>query len=284
MKLYYGIHDKPKFPQLIIYAFQQLLAIMAATIAVPAIVGNGMTASAALFGAGAGTIIYQLFTKFNSPVFLGSSFAFIGSMVAAFAGAVSVQAGYLGLVLGAIFLKEKCTVVQVIWTLLSVVGVALTTSGGMGRFSPFGFICLLIAVFSAAMYTIISRDISKSFSPFERTYVMFLMGASVFTVMAGFENRSDLSALVRPLGEPIFWAALIYLAVLSSVCAFMLLNYSVNHIEAGHSLIFANFNTVISVLAGIFIMGEQFMPLQLVGIVMIVFSVFGVSAAKKRVM
>lgn len=103
MKLYYGIHDKPKFPQLVVYAFQQLLAIMAATIAVPAIVGNGMTASAALFGAGAGTIIYQLFTKFNSPVFLGSSFAFIGSMVAAFAGAVSAQAGYLGLILGAIF-------------------------------------------------------------------------------------------------------------------------------------------------------------------------------------
>ena len=103
MKLYYGIHDKPKFPQIVVYAFQQLLAIMAATIAVPAIVGNGMTASAALFGAGAGTLIYQLFTKFNSPVFLGSSFAFIGSMLAAFAGAVSAQAGYLGLILGAVF-------------------------------------------------------------------------------------------------------------------------------------------------------------------------------------
>ena len=103
MKLYYDIHDKPKFPQLVIYAFQQLLAIMAATIAVPAIVGNGMSASAALFGAGAGTIIYQLFTKFRSPVFLGSSFAFIGSMVAAFAGATSMQLGYLGLIVGALF-------------------------------------------------------------------------------------------------------------------------------------------------------------------------------------
>ena len=103
MKLYYGIHDKPKFSQLIVFAFQQLLAIMAATIAVPAIVGNGMSASAALFGAGAGTIIYQLFTKFRSPVFLGSSFAFIGSMVAAFAGATSMQLGYFGLILGALF-------------------------------------------------------------------------------------------------------------------------------------------------------------------------------------
>ena len=65
MKLVYGVKDKPKFGQLIVFAFQQVLAIMAATIAVPAIVGNGMTASAALFGAGAGTLIYQLFTKFS---------------------------------------------------------------------------------------------------------------------------------------------------------------------------------------------------------------------------
>lgn len=45
------------------FAFQQLLAIMAATLAVPMIVGHGMSPAAALFGAGAGTLIYVLFTK-----------------------------------------------------------------------------------------------------------------------------------------------------------------------------------------------------------------------------
>lgn len=103
MKLVYGVNDKPKFGQIIVFAIQQLLAIMAATIAVPAIIGNGMTASAALFGAGVGTIVYLLFTKFKSPVFLGSSFAFIGSMFAAFAGASSMSLGYLGLIIGALF-------------------------------------------------------------------------------------------------------------------------------------------------------------------------------------
>ncbi len=102
-KLIFGVKDKPKFGQMLVFAIQQLLAIMAATIAVPAIVGNGMSPSAALFGAGIGTLVYQLFTKFRSPVFLGSSFAFIGSMVAAFAGASSVALGYLGLILGALF-------------------------------------------------------------------------------------------------------------------------------------------------------------------------------------
>lgn len=103
MKLIYGIKDKPKFSQVIVFAIQQLLAIMAATLVVPVIVGNGMAPAAALFGAGVGTLVYQLFTKFRSPVFLGSSFAFLGSMAAAFAGAASVALGYLGLILGAVF-------------------------------------------------------------------------------------------------------------------------------------------------------------------------------------
>lgn len=103
MKLVYGVQDKPKAGQIVVFAFQQLLAILAATIAVPSIVGNGMSQSAALFGAGVGTIVYLLFTKFRSPVFLGSSFAFLGSMFAAFAGAASTAAGYAGLIIGAIF-------------------------------------------------------------------------------------------------------------------------------------------------------------------------------------
>jgi len=115
MNLVYNVKDKPKFGQLLIFAFQQVLAIMAATIAVPAIVGNGMTASAALFGAGIGTIVYQLFTKFRSPVFLGSSFAFIGSMLAAFAGAVGNGAlGYLGLIIGAAFAGLVYVVIAII--------------------------------------------------------------------------------------------------------------------------------------------------------------------------
>ena len=115
MKLTYQVKDRPPFGKNLIYALQQVLAIMAATIAVPAITNSDkdlaalgirpeMSMAAALFGAGIGTIIYLLFTRFKSPVFLGSSFAFLGSMSAAFAGAIaSVELGYLGLLLGALF-------------------------------------------------------------------------------------------------------------------------------------------------------------------------------------
>ena len=91
MELTYKVSDRPSFGKTIVYALQQLLAILAATIAVPTITGNGMSQSAALFGAGVGTLVYLLFTKFKSPAFLGSSFAFLGSMAAAFGGGVTAS-------------------------------------------------------------------------------------------------------------------------------------------------------------------------------------------------
>ena len=114
----YGVKDRPKIGRLILFALQQLLAILAATIAVPMVVqsttGYTMYTSSALFGAGVGTIVYLLFTKFKSPVFLGSSFAFLGSMFAAFGGGVSMALGYLGLILGAVFAGVIYVIIAVV--------------------------------------------------------------------------------------------------------------------------------------------------------------------------
>ena len=94
--LIYDIHDKPPMGKRLIFAFQQFLAILAATIAVPTIIGLPTQIPVAIFGAGVGTLIYQLFTKFKSPVFLGSSFAFLGSL------GVALTYGYCGILLGSI--------------------------------------------------------------------------------------------------------------------------------------------------------------------------------------
>ncbi len=178
MNLVYGIKDKPKFGQLIVFALQQLLAIMAATIAVPAIIGNGMSQTAALFGAGVGTIVYLLFTKFKSPVFLGSSFAFLGSMATAFAGAVSVQAGYMGLIIGAAFaglvyvilaIVVKCCGVKwisklmppvVIGPTVSIIGLSLAGnavgafSGGAVSGNP--YVCIICGLVTLAVVMLCS--------------------------------------------------------------------------------------------------------------------------------
>ena len=102
MKLVYNVQDKPPLRKNLLYAFQQLLAIMAATLLVPILVNVNsgkdlMSQPAALLGAGVGTLFYLFMTKQKSPVFLGSSFAFISPLV----GAVSF--GFLGVFLGAVF-------------------------------------------------------------------------------------------------------------------------------------------------------------------------------------
>lgn len=116
------------FMSIIICAFQQMLAVLAATIAVPAIVGNGLTPASAMFGAGVGTLVYLAFTQFRSPVFLGSSFAFIGPMFAAFAGGVSMSLGMLGLIIGSFF-------AGLVYVVISLV-VRFTGTGWVNRVMP----------------------------------------------------------------------------------------------------------------------------------------------------
>ena len=207
-KLIYGIHDKPKFGSMLVFALQQVLAILAATILVPAIIGNGMSQSAALFGAGVGTLVYQLFTKIRSPVFLGSSFAFLGSMGAAFAGAASASAGYAGLILGALFAGlvyviiatvvkfagvawiNKLMPVVVIGPTVALIGLSLAgnavadlTTGKVEGCSPYvALICGLITLFAIFAFSVYGKKMAKLI-PFILGIVVGYAVASVFTVI-----------------------------------------------------------------------------------------------------
>jgi uracil permease len=143
MKLIYNVNDRPKAGQIAVFALQQLLAILAATIAVPAIVGNGMSQSAALFGAGVGTIVYLLLTKFRSPVFLGSSFAFLPSMFAAFAGGVSASLGFLGLIIGAVM-------AGLIYVIIAVV-IRLCGAGWVNKLMPAVIIGPTVAIIGLSL-------------------------------------------------------------------------------------------------------------------------------------
>lgn len=119
MKLIYNVEDKPKFGENAVFALQQLLAIIAATLLVPTLVNNIsgteiMSQAAALFGAGAGTIVYLLFTKMKSPVFLGSSFAFISPLASA------CVFGYFGIFLGAVIAGLVYVIIAIIIKLVGI--------------------------------------------------------------------------------------------------------------------------------------------------------------------
>lgn len=127
MKMIYDVADKPKFSQTLVFAFQQMIAIMAATLLVPMIVSsNGLPAdpAAALFGAGIGTIVYLLCTKRRSPVFLGSSFTFLG----AYAASISQNYGYWGMIIGVAFAGLVYVVIALI--------IKLVGSGWVNKIMP----------------------------------------------------------------------------------------------------------------------------------------------------
>ena len=220
MNLVYGIKDKPKFTQLLVFAFQQVLAILAATIAVPAIIGNGMSQAAALFGAGVGTIVYQIFTKFRSPVFLGSSFAFLGSMGAAFAGAASATAGFAGILLGAVFAGlvyvviaavvkiagvkwiNKLMPAAVIGPTVAIIGLSLAgnavgdlTTGRVAGCSPYvALICGLVTLIAIVLFSVYGKKMAKLI-PFVLGILVGYVVATIFTVIGMATNNVALQVI-----------------------------------------------------------------------------------------
>lgn len=108
------VEDKPaKIHQWILFAIQHVLAMLVACITVPllvnanaaraGLVGVNMPIGATIISAGIGTLIYLAFTKFKSPVFLSSSFAYIAPMSSALTvGLINNATGgnYFALIIG----------------------------------------------------------------------------------------------------------------------------------------------------------------------------------------
>lgn len=206
MNLVYNVKDKPSFGKLLVFALQQLLAILAATIAVPAIVGHDLSPAAALFGAGVGTIVYLLFTRFKSPVFLGSSFAFLGSMSAAFAGAVSMQLGYFGLILGSVFAGlvyvvialvvkfvgtnwiDKVMPAVVIGPTVAIIGLSLAGNaiGDLKGSGWLGILCGLVTLFVTIICSVFGKKIIRMI-PFVIGIGAGYILATIFTVTGAAE-------------------------------------------------------------------------------------------------
>ena len=215
----YNVKDKPGFWKTIVFALQQMLAILAATIVVPVIINNNqdlnamgifpqMSQSAALFGAGCGTIIYLLFTKFRSPVFLGSSFAFLGAMTAPFAGAVSMIGGYIGLIIGAVMAGlvyviialvvkfagtnwiDKVMPAAVIGPTVAIIGLSLAgnavgdlTKGAVATTNPYiALLCGLVTLATVVVCSVYGKKMMKMI-PFIIGIGAGYIVASIFTVI-----------------------------------------------------------------------------------------------------
>ena len=183
------------------------------------------------------------------------------------------------------FLKEKPRPMQILFSLLSlaaVVAISILSNDGKEN-TLLGILLLLGAVVCAAVFNILSRSEAERYSPFERTYIMFLVGTVGFNLIALLGlGRNYVGALTAAVSAPSFWGAIAYLSVLSSIGAFMLYNYATSNISSVRASSFSNIITVVAVLAGIAILHEQLSVPQLICCCLIIIGVFGVNYEKKR--
>ena len=171
----------------------------------------------------------------------------------AFSGVMIAVIPIVTLILAAVFLKERPSTAQWLFSLLSIAGVVAITlmAGGGGQVQPIGVALLILAVVSGSAYAVISRAVSDDFSVFERSMVMQLMGAVFYTVCAVIENIGDLSALIAPLRDGNFLWGILYLSLGASVAGYTLYNYAVANAPIANVASLCNLTTVLSVAAGV---------------------------------
>ena len=181
------------------------------------------------------------------------------------------------MVLSSCFLKENATRRQIVFSMVSVLGVVIITSdGNFGGNQLKGVLLLLLAVLSSSAYYLFTRKLSDNFTPFERTYMMFAVGLLVFLSLAVGQTHGDFAPFATALRTPVFLWAILYLGILSSVIAFFLINYANTYLPVTRTSIFSNVITVVSVFAGVMFLHEAFSPLSFCAAAMILIGVWGV--------
>lgn len=200
-----------------------------------------------------------------------------GLMIALIPIAVTVLAAYL--------LDEKPSVIKAICIIISVSGVVLIVIMGSSKgetSSILGIALLLGAVLSAALFNIISRRISKHFSPMEITYFMMFVGAVSFNLLTVMKLtlRGKLSTYFQPLSSVTFVTSIFYLGILSSIIAYFLINYTLSKLQASTSSVFSNISTIVSIAAGVIFLRETFQVYHIIGAVLILAGVWGANYFK----
>lgn len=196
----------------------------------------------------------------------------------AFSGVIIAVIPIVTLILSAVVLKDRPSLAQWLFSLLSIAGVIIITLSeeGDGAVSLLGVICLIGAVITGSACTVISRRTSDSFSVYERTLVMQLMGAVFFTVLAVMENIENPAALIAPLAHRDFILAVLYLSVFASVLGYTLFNYAIAYAPVAKVVILVNLTTVISVIAGVLILGDHFSLISAAAMLAVLFGIWGV--------
>ena len=193
----------------------------------------------------------------------------------AVAGTIIAAVPVCCILMDVLVLHERVTLKQVLCAVGAIGGVALISVGGAMMVSALGMLFLVLTMLSDTLYYGISHNAAKRFTPFEMTYVMFIVGMVVF-IPVGLIYAGGLHSplITGPMHDGGFWVAVLYLGLLSSVLAYGLLNFANSHLSVSETSLFSNVTTVVSVLAGVVLLKEPFSVWQMLGVAVILVCVF----------
>ena len=103
---------------------------------------------------------------------------------------------------------------------------------------------------------------------------MFLVSMVSFNLIALFENSNDLTKIIVPIQNINFILPVLYLGMISSVIAFILVNVANTNLPVSQGTIFSCISTVVSVIVGIIILKETVNLLTIVSTIIILIGVY----------
>lgn len=184
-------------------------------------------------------------------------------------------------ILSAFIIKERPNPIQVLFIFISVIGVIiiqLSKTSGNTDSEFLGFILLLLAVISAALFNIASRTAStKGLKPLEVTYFMMLFGALMFNIiyLIQLSVEKRITDYISNLFHIELLVPILYLGIIASIGGFFLVNLVLSKVPAHVSSIYANLSTIVAIIAGVFLLDEKITYYHVVGSILIIVGVYG---------
>ncbi|MBR5947069.1 MAG: DMT family transporter [Clostridia bacterium] len=214
--------------------------------------------------------------------FFGEQYGILHSSTI-FSGVMIAVIPIVSILAAAPILKERPTVGQLVFSVVSVagvIGIGLMTRS-RGSLDLIGVAALTIAVLAVCAYTLLGRGISKEFTAFERTYMMLAVGAVVFTILAAFRCNFSIAAYIAPFLDVPYLISSLFLGVCCSSISYFLVSYAITYLSVAQATVFANLTTAVSVFAGAVLLKEPFSWLGLAFCAMILPEIYGVQRSAR---
>lgn len=198
---------------------------------------------------------------------------------ATFAGTVMAFSPVIGIAAAMLFLGERPKRRQKLFCLLPTAGVIIMTVVGssMGIVKPFGAVFLFASQFVAAAMKLCNKKSSMEFSSFERTYVILVSNAVVFTIKSMIELRGNVRAYFEPLANPEYLFALVILSLFCSIAANLLVNYACGMMSITKISTFSAIATICAAFGGVVFLHEPITWITFLGSAIIIVGIWQVT-------